>query len=143
MGEHIFPKVFPYFFPLAVFTVRIIWYIRYILKTDLNLMIPDVVVWQLMDRVKQIRIPHPRRKPNASGDTKLYSCGIRTHLNATVQWTVARCGLDRSDTIMCSNPSSVPAAVHLREIGTFIPAGFDPFVLYRIPKDLPSLQTGD
>ena len=49
MGEHTFPKVFPYFFPLAVFTVRTIWYIRYILKTDLNLMIPDVVVWQLMD----------------------------------------------------------------------------------------------
>ena len=40
---------FPLFFPLAVFTVRTIWYIRYILKTDLNLMIPDVVVWQLMD----------------------------------------------------------------------------------------------
>ena len=59
MEEHIFPKVFPYFFPLAVFTLRAIWYIRYILKTDLNLMIPDVVVWQLMDRVKQIRIPHP------------------------------------------------------------------------------------
>ena len=49
MGEHSFPKVFPYFFPLAVFTLRAIWYIRYILKTDLNLMIPDVVVWQLMD----------------------------------------------------------------------------------------------
>ena len=62
MGEHIFPKVFPYFFPLAVFTVRTIWYIRYILKTDLNLMIPDVVIWQLMDRVKQIRIPHPLPK---------------------------------------------------------------------------------
>jgi hypothetical protein len=62
MREHSFPKVFPYFFPLAVFTLRAIWYIRYILKTDLNLMIPDVVVWQLMDRVKQIRIPHPLPK---------------------------------------------------------------------------------
>ena len=59
MREHSFPKIFPYFFPLAVFTLRAIWYIRYILKTDLNLMIPDVVVWQLMDRVKQIRIPYP------------------------------------------------------------------------------------
>ena len=59
MGYHRFPKVFPYFFPLAVFTLRTIWYIWYILKTDLNLMIPDVVVWQLMDRDKQIRIPHP------------------------------------------------------------------------------------
>ena len=48
-GNLSFRKVFPYFFPLAVFSVRIIWYIRYILKTDLNLMIPDVVVWQLMD----------------------------------------------------------------------------------------------
>ena len=55
MGEHSFPKVFP----LAVFTLRAIWYIRYILKTDLNLMIPDVVIWQPIDRVKQIRIPHP------------------------------------------------------------------------------------
>ena len=59
MGEHSFPKVFPYFFPLAVFTLRAIWYIRYILKTDLNLMIPDVVIWQLMDFLQQIRIPHP------------------------------------------------------------------------------------
>ena len=59
MGEHSFPKVFPYFFPLAVFTLRAIWYIRYILKINLNLMIPNVVVLQLMDRVKQIRIPHP------------------------------------------------------------------------------------
>ena len=62
MGEHSFPKVFPYFFPLAVFTLRTIWYIRYILKIDLNLMTPDVVIWQLMDRAKQIRIPHPLPK---------------------------------------------------------------------------------
>ena len=59
MGEHSFPKVFPYFFPLAVITLRAIWYIRYILKTDLNLMIPNAMVWKPLDRVKQIRIPHP------------------------------------------------------------------------------------
>ena len=93
MGEPIFPKVFPLFFPLAVFTVRTIWYIRYILKTDLNLMIPDVVVWQLMDRAKQIRIPHPL--PNNKNHTRrvwfllFVRCGIRTNLNADVQWTSA------------------------------------------------------
>ena len=65
MGEHSFLKVFPYFFPLAVFTLRAIWYIRYILKIDLNLMTPDVVVWQLMDFLQQIRIPHPL--PNTIG----------------------------------------------------------------------------
>lgn len=55
MGEHSFPEVFP----LVVFTLRTVWYIRYILKTDLNLMISDVVVWQLMDFLQQIQIPHP------------------------------------------------------------------------------------
>ena len=27
----------------------------------------------------------------------------RTHLNATVRWTVARCGLDRIDTLICTH----------------------------------------
>jgi hypothetical protein len=44
--------------------------------------------------------------------------GIRTHLNATVQWTVARCGLDRSDTMIKSNPSSRHAAA-IRKDGLF------------------------
>ena len=62
MGEAIFRKVFPYFFPLADSYVRAIRYIRYNLELKMDLMIRNVVILEFMDRVKQIRIPHPLPK---------------------------------------------------------------------------------
>ena len=62
MGEPIFRKVFPYFFPLADSYVRAIRYIRYNLELKMDLMIRNVVYLEFMDRVKQIRIPHPLPK---------------------------------------------------------------------------------
>ena len=59
MGEAIFRKVFPYFFPLADSYVRAVRYIRYNLELKMDLMIRNVVYLEFMDRVKQIRIPHP------------------------------------------------------------------------------------
>ena len=69
MGEPIFRKVFPYFFPLADSYVRDIRYIRYILELKMDLMIRNVVYLEFMDRVKQIRIPHPlpRKADTLSG----------------------------------------------------------------------------
>ena len=58
-GNLSFRKVFPYFFPLADSYVRAIRYIRYNLELIMDLMIRNVVFLELMDRVKQIRIPHP------------------------------------------------------------------------------------
>ena len=62
MGEPIFRKVFPYFFPLADSYVRAIRYIRYNLELKMDLMVRNVVYLDFMDRVKQIRIPHPLPK---------------------------------------------------------------------------------
>ena len=66
MGEPIFRKVFPYFFPLADSYVRDIRYIRYNLELKMDLMIRNAVYLEFMDRVKQIRIPHPLPKQNAT-----------------------------------------------------------------------------
>ena len=51
----------------------------------------NVVYFEFMDRVKQIRIPHPLPK-NTQPHPWLgvfYLVGIRTHLNADVRWTSA------------------------------------------------------
>ena len=95
MGEAIFRKVFPYFFPLADSYVRAIRYIRYNLDFKMDLMIRNVVYLEFMDRVKQIRIPHPLPK-NAdthSGICIFYLRWDSNQLNATCQWQVAREGL--------------------------------------------------
>ena len=62
MGEHIFREVVPYFVPLADSYVRDIRYMRYNLELIMDLMIRNVVYLEFMDRVKQIRIPHPLPK---------------------------------------------------------------------------------
>ena len=62
MVEPIFHEVFPYFFPLADSYARAIRYMRYNLELKMDLMIRNVVYLEFMDRVKQIRIPHPLPK---------------------------------------------------------------------------------
>ena len=56
-----------------------------------------------MDRVKQIRIPHPLPKkcryPSGYLHFLLLWRGIRTHLNAKLRWSFARFRLDGIDTL--------------------------------------------
>ena len=50
---------FSLIFPLADSYIRDIRYIRYNLELKMDLTIRNVVYLEFMDRVKQIRIPHP------------------------------------------------------------------------------------
>jgi len=55
------------------------------MEISLNLMIPNAVFWQLMDRDNRIRIPHPlpkKRSPLRVAAFFAIRMGIRTDLNA-------------------------------------------------------------
>ena len=69
----------------------------------MDLMIRNVVYLEFMDRVKQIRIPHPLpRNTDTLSGIRIFYCGereIRTDFNAIVRWTVACRRLDGGNTI--------------------------------------------